>query len=358
MTRRHDIDWLRVIAIGLLLIYHIAIAFQPWGVLIGFIQNNETLESIWVPMSMLNVWRIPLLFFVSGMGVCFAIQKRNLKQLIVERSKRILLPFVFGMLAIVPLHLFIWQRYYHQDLSYWPNPGHLWFLGNIFIYVLLLSPLFMYLKKNGNPKLKRLFQSPIGLLIIMACFVIEAVLMKPEPFELYATTWHGFVLGLLAFLFGFCLAYSGEQIWQNLLKWKWLLVSLAASLFMIRLFIFELQAPVYLVSIESSLWIFSVFAFAYQYLNCPSKALSYLSQAVYPVYIIHMIWLHLASYFLFPTDIPTGIQLVLVIIFTAVGCFAMYEFVIRRINFLRPLFGLKSKSKTNHQSVVTSNAVV
>ncbi|MEP4596601.1 MAG: acyltransferase, partial [Cyclobacteriaceae bacterium] len=72
-NRRYDIDWLRVIAIGLLLIYHVAIGFQPWGVFIGFIQSSSPLESIWVPMSMLNVWRIPLLFFVSGMGVYFAI---------------------------------------------------------------------------------------------------------------------------------------------------------------------------------------------------------------------------------------------------------------------------------------------
>ena len=38
--RRHDIDWLRVIAIGVLLIYHIAIVFQPWEMFIGFIKRN------------------------------------------------------------------------------------------------------------------------------------------------------------------------------------------------------------------------------------------------------------------------------------------------------------------------------
>ena len=92
--RRYDIDWLRVIAIALLLVYHIAIAFQPWGVFIGFIQNAESLDSLWVPMSMLNIWRIPLLFAVSGMGVSFALRKRNWKQLILERTRRILLPFL------------------------------------------------------------------------------------------------------------------------------------------------------------------------------------------------------------------------------------------------------------------------
>ena len=75
-NRRYDIDWVRVIAIGLLLIYHVAIGFQSWGIMIGFIANEKTWESLWIPMAMLNVWRIPLLFFVSGMGTYFAIQNR------------------------------------------------------------------------------------------------------------------------------------------------------------------------------------------------------------------------------------------------------------------------------------------
>ena len=80
--RRYDIDWLRVISISFLLIYHIVLMYQPWGFYIGFIQNPETNESIWIPMALLNVWRIPLLFFVSGMGVCFALRKRDWKELL------------------------------------------------------------------------------------------------------------------------------------------------------------------------------------------------------------------------------------------------------------------------------------
>ena len=148
--RRYDIDWLRVIAIGLLILYHIGIGFQPWGVFIKFIQNDQPLESLWIPMSMLNVWWIPLLFFVSGMGVCFAMRKRNWKQLVMERTRRILIPFIFGIIFIVPLHILLWQKYYNQELTYSPGIIHLWFLGNIFIYVLILSPLFFWLKKNES----------------------------------------------------------------------------------------------------------------------------------------------------------------------------------------------------------------
>ena len=147
-ARRYDIDWLRVIAIGLLLIYHIAIVFQPWAMFIGFIRSEEAMEGLWKAMNMLNVWRIPLLFYVSGMGVYFAIRKRNWKQLLLERGRRILIPFVFGILAITPLHMLVFQRYYHMPLSYYPHAGHLWFLGNILVYVVGLSPLFFWLKKK------------------------------------------------------------------------------------------------------------------------------------------------------------------------------------------------------------------
>jgi peptidoglycan/LPS O-acetylase OafA/YrhL len=153
IERRYDIDWLRVIAIALLLIYHIAIVFQPWAMFIGFIRSDEISTAIWQPMTMLNVWRIPILFYVSGMGVYFALRKRNNIELLKERAKRILLPFLFGFVAITPLHIFVFQDYYNMSLSYYPHMGHLWFLGNIFIYVIIGLPIFYGIKKGMFSKL-------------------------------------------------------------------------------------------------------------------------------------------------------------------------------------------------------------
>ena len=354
VERRYDIDWLRVIAIGLLLVYHIGIGFQPWGVFIGFLQNNESLESLWPAMSMLNVWRIPLLFFVSGMGVSFAIVKRSWKQLLLERARRIGLPFVFGILVIVPLHLIIWQRYYHQDLRYAPHPGHLWFLANILIYVLVWSPLFFYLKKNGSGKLgrgiRRLFSHPLGMLFIAGCFVTEALLVRPESYEMYAMTLHGLLLGLLAFLFGFLVVFSGDGFWNMVVRWRWALLSLAAVLYIVRLKVFDLQAPLYYSAAESCAWIFAVFGLARRYGNHPGPALKYLGPAAYPVYILHMIYLYLASYLFFPMDMSPWLKFILVAVFTFLGCFASYE-LIRRVPFLRSLFGLKASIRRSKKPV-------
>lgn len=343
--RRYDIDWLRVIAIGLLLIYHIAIGFQPWGGFIGFILSDEPMESIWVPMSAINVWRIPLLFFVSGMGVCFAMRRRNWKALIKERAIRILMPFGLGMLLIVPLHFFIWQSFYDRPMKYVSNPAHLWFLGNLFIYVLVLSPVFFYLKKNEGGKvyrfLAKLFSNPIGLLVVMIPFLLEAVIINPLSFETYALTLHGLFIGLIAFFFGFCFVYAGNAFSITVKKWKWLFLAMAFSMYLIRLIEFELIAPNYLLSIESNLWIFAVLGIGFAYLNKPSKALAYLSPAVYPIYIIHMAVLYLGSMLIFPLDLPIYVQFILVILFTGISCLFINEFLIRRVRFLRPIFGLK-----------------
>ena len=355
MNRRYDIDWLRVIAIGLLLIYHVAIGFQSWGIMIGFITNNEAWTSLWMPMAMLNIWRIPFLFFVSGMGVYFAMQQRDWKSLLKERALRIFLPFVFGSLCIFPISIALWQYYNQMEVTYAPGPGHLWFLGNIFAYVLILAPLLYALRRNQHGAfvqgMRKVFSNPAGMLIITGLFAAEAYILKPFPYEMYAMTWHGFILGLLAFLSGYCLVLSGEPFWNMLLKWRWLFPVLALAAYIVRVVV-GFKVPPYLLVAESHAWIFTCFAFGYKYLNHRGKALTYLSEAAYPVYILHMIFLYAGSIIIFPLALPVELKFVLTLLFTMAGCLATYE-VIKRIRVLRPLFGLKWKKTANNQILTT-----
>lgn len=358
MERRYDIDWLRVIAIGLLLIYHIAIIFQPWAMFIAFIRSDELSTELWQPMSMLNVWRIPILFYVSGMGLYFAMRKRNWIQLIAERSKRILVPFLFGIAAITPLHMFVFQKYYKMALSYYPHMGHLWFLGNIFVYVILLLPIFLLLKKNQNGKLKtfseKFMKYPLAPFLVNLLFLVEVIALQPNPFSMYAETTHGFALGFLCFFFGFFFMYIGKPFWQNVLTWRWLYFGIAAVLFTIRFTVYNTQAPGYLTVLESNSWIFAVFGFCHKHLNKPSKVLSYLSTAAYPVYIIHMIVMYLVASWVLPLKLPVYVAFPIITSLTFAGCYLLYDLIIRRVSFLRPLFGLKwnQRSKKNYHNNV------
>lgn len=343
--RRYDIDWLRVTTIGLLLIYHVAIVFQPWAIFIGFIQSSESLESIWIPMSMINTWRIPILFFVSGMGVAFALKKRNWKQLLGERAKRIFIPFIIGIFVVVPIHYYIFQFYYKHDLSYAAIPSHLWFLGHIFSFVLMLLPIFFWMQKTNekNPDnwFARLYRSPFILPIIALSFVLESLIVNPGIYEMYASTLHGFVFGFIAFFWGFSAVATGLKLLDTCLKYRWTLFVLSLALFVFRLLVYELKAPNYLMSIESATWIFAILGFTSRYLNKPSKKLKYLSEAAYPIYIWHMAFLYLGAYLILPFEMNVWLKLLLVNAITFLGSFAIYELIIRRVKFIRPLFGLK-----------------
>lgn len=350
-NRRYDIDWIRVIAIWLLLIYHTAIGFQPWGMMIGFITNAEPWTDLWTPMAMLNVWRIPLLFFVSGMGIYFAMQNRNWTTLLEERAYRILIPLAFGSICIVPIHIYLMSDYYGMKYSYFPYSGHLWFLGNIFVYILLFTPLFYYLKKNENGKLalglKKVMRHPVGLLMVIVAFIIEVLIIKPQPYEFYVMNLHGFFLGLLSFFFGFTFVFSGEQFLKMILRWRWFFLLGGLTLYILRIAEFEINKSLsfYLLPVETICWILTVLAFGNRYLNRNSKTLQYLSQAAYPIYVLHMIFLYLGSYIIFPLDIVAPLKFFLTLLLTFTGCYATYE-IIRKIKILRFLFGLKSSSQS------------
>lgn len=357
VNRRYDIDWIRVIAIGLLLVYHVAIGFQPWGLMVGFITNAESWSSLWFPMTALNVWRIPLLFFVSGMGVYFAMQNRDWKTLLRERAGRIFVPYLFGAVAIVPIHVYLINRYFAMPFQYRPDPAHLWFLGNIFVYFLLFLPVFYTLKHYEHSAfaqgLKRMFRTPLGLLPVLALFVAEAGLINPRPFELYANTWHGFFLGLIAFVAGFLFVYSGPIFWSMLLQWRWLFLLAAVGLYAVRLVYLNLNAPGYLLAIESNSWILAIFAFGHKHFNRPGKALRYLSAAAYPVYILHMVFIYLGALLFFPLAIDVPVKFVLLLLFTAVGSLGVYEFIVRRFTIARVLFGLNAGSSSEQKNLST-----
>ena len=186
-----------------------------------------------------------------------------------------------------------------------------------------------------------MMKNPLGPLAISVFFILETMLVKPQLFSVYAQTWHGFFLGLLAFFFGFLFVFSGQAFWQTVSKWKWLYLALAVILYAVRLRVFDTNAPGFLMAVESNCWIFGVFGLGYQYLNKPSKSLSYLSQAAYPVYIIHMFALYAGSLIILPLQMPPMMKFVVISLFTFTLCYLIYEFIIKRIGILRPLFGLK-----------------
>ena len=299
-------------------------------------------------MSLINIWRIPILFLISGMGVRFSLERRDWKQLLRERIVRILLPLIFGIVFICPISVFFAMKYYRMNPIYFPNPGHLWFLGNIFLYVLLLLPLLIYLTKTPTNFvfvfLTKLFRFRFTLFCVALPFILEAWLVDPDVFSLYYLTPHGFWIGMVSFLTGFILVCLGDVFWQTVVRIRQFSFILAFCLYLERLIIYQLEeAPNELIALESVSWMLAIIGYGARYLNSESSSLVYFRKAVFPIYVIHMPIQFFLSFFLFPVSLPVILKFLILLTATLAASLFFYEYVIRPFRWLHPMFGLKFK---------------
>ena len=98
-SRRYDLDWLRVLAFGLLILYHVGkfyAADSGWHV-----KSAHTAEWLQYPMLFSNQWRMSLLFVISGLALSFVWGRYSPGKLALRRAWRLLVPLVFGMAFVV-----------------------------------------------------------------------------------------------------------------------------------------------------------------------------------------------------------------------------------------------------------------
>src|SRR5438105_10081709 len=210
MERQVFIDWLRAIAVGLVLFFHVGMMFVTWG---WHIQNDATIPGLEWLMDLLHRVRMPLLFVIAGAVAMFSLRQRGVGRYIGERARRLLLPVVFGMFVIVPPQIY-WERVFHGDwsgdfahfyvqrvLQFVPYPAgdfswhHLWFIVYLFVFVLLLAPLFKAMHRWQLPQ-----AGPYVLLFGLPLGLIEAILRPRFP-ETHALIGDWYLLCLYGALF-------------------------------------------------------------------------------------------------------------------------------------------------------------
>ncbi|MBX9814394.1 MAG: acyltransferase family protein, partial [Sphingomonas sp.] len=149
-------DWLRVGAFGLLIFYHIGMVFVPWDF---HAKAPVTIDWVKLPMQAVNAWRLALLFVVSGYAsrAIFA-RAPAVPRFLWGRTKRLIPPLLFGVAVVVPLQPWFelvgkqgyqgsfWHFYTHDFWSasvvrgiILPTWNHLWFVGYLWVYTLLLA---------------------------------------------------------------------------------------------------------------------------------------------------------------------------------------------------------------------------
>lgn len=358
-SRRYEIDALRVIALGLLIAYHIFIAYQPFADMLGFIRYEATLERYWFIGDLFNIWRIPVLFVVSGMALGFVLRRRTVKEVLVDRVMRLVPPLVFGSLAIAPLTLVFYTLYHQEPIRYLPTPGHLWFIMNLVTYSVIMLPLVALAKRHPpaeeSTSARRGFA--LGLLVVFPLpLMLESALSQPASFSLFPIR---FWYGLICYFFGFVFLQLGDAFWWAIRRACHVSLPLALVFYLARTGFVEWEpiSPNHgTTAFESAMWMLAFLGYGSLLLNRPSQVFAYLNKAVFPIYIIHMPVQQGVTFFLFRGQLDPLMVLGLHLLLTFGLCGLIYEFIIRRFHWLHPVMGLRLPAPPSPESEALRSA--
>jgi glucans biosynthesis protein C len=331
---------------------------------------------------------MPLFFLVAGAAVWFSMKNRTAGGFALERVLRLLVPLIFGMLIIVPPQVYL-QRIFNGDftgsfLAWYPhtfqgtysmdNPAsgnlswhHLWFLVYLFVFSLLLLPVFRYFRREDK---KPLISRIAGFLVKPGMIFLPAILLivydvTLRPIYGYGTQnliadWANFLFYITVFFYGF-LMVADNRILEAIHRHRFTAI-IATVICIIIIYLVDsetLNSPwiqangdrVLLPVRSIATWcsLVAIVGFGRQLLNFGNRLLTYASDAVLPVYILHQTLIITIGFYVVQWQAPVAAKYPLVVIATFIGSLAIYELV--RRNFItRFLFGIKMKKPPMQQT--------
>lgn len=392
MHRRHDLDWVRVCAFGLLVLYHVGMYYVSWDWHVKSPGAGPGLEPL---MLLTSPWRLSLLFLVSGAASAFLLGRRP-EGFLGERSRRLLVPLLFGMAVIVVPQAYyevveklpggyhdgflaFYGRYLAADGSFCrgddclvlPTWNHLWFLPYLWVYT-VVAWLGLRLPAGFRARVHaRLVQVLAGACALVAPMIvlITARLLLVGRFEsthALVDDWYNHAQYFVVFALGFALART-EQFWAALERWRWVALAIAVPSYAFIAWYFwasgygearpapELLRMVQRVAWGANQWasIVAILGFAARLRHADGPVLRYLVPAVLPVYILHQTVIVVLAHNMKPLWIAPLIEGPLLVALTFAISFAGYE-LIRRSRWMRPLFGLKPAGDSRGASPETA----
>jgi peptidoglycan/LPS O-acetylase OafA/YrhL len=360
--RRYDLDWLRVVAVLLLVPFHSALIFSLDLGDIVYVKDVVESPPLVEMANFMWLFHMPLLFVIAGSSVWFALKFRSAGRYLVERFTRLVIPLVFGITVPIPLMIYVqfmdgskydsfWDFYVQffrinlDDLSGYSGaftPAHLWFVLFLFAFAVVALPLFLVLRRESGKrligKLAAFFQLP-GTIFLLALPLAGAV-------EMFDIGGKAPFLYLVLFIYGYILV--ADERFQDILDQHAvsgaILGVVFTTAFQIVLAVDGSRLLVHLAYYVSRwCWVVAILGFGHRYLNKSNRLLRYLSEASYPFYILHLPVNTIVGYFVIRWPASIAIKFVVINVVTTLATYAVYEVLVKRIGVMRFLFGIKPR---------------
>jgi peptidoglycan/LPS O-acetylase OafA/YrhL len=364
--RLHYVDWLRVLAVLMLFPFHVSRVFNHEAF---YVKHADLSGGLGQFIAFMDVWQMQLLFFLAGASTFFALRRRGPGGYLVERVKRLLVPFLFGFLVLIPPQTWyggrfnsgyqesVWHYMTSGDWLEWNirdggdyfggfGIGHLWFILVLFLLSVGVLPLLLGGRDGrgarAQARVARFLGRP-GAWLVAAVFVMFGeALPQLELSPFYYLTF--FILGYLAL--------GQEAFPASALRFRLptLLGGIALTVFYISTGdlrdsqvdpSFALAGLNLLGFLATWLMIVGLVGYGRRYLDRRSAALAYLAEGSYPIYLLHQTVIVVLAFYLVELPGPAVVNWFLLLAGAVGLTFGLYEGV-RRLP-LRVLLGMRAR---------------
>jgi hypothetical protein len=336
------------------------------------VKNNTLSPGISVILSVLGIWMMPLFFMISAISSYYSLNRRSPKQYILERLKRLIIPFIFGtFVIIVPVQVYIERTSHGQFegsfIDFYPHyfDGlyalggnfawmglHLWYLEFLFIFSILTLPLFVILINKKSSALftdaASFFTKPGAIFLLSIPLILIEIFVGQyrDTIGLQAFGGWSLLTYLVFFITGYFISLdSGFKDTIEKHRISAILLALGITVVLILNYSYDIGSidkyEDVLTAAASWCWLLAIFGFGSRHLSFDHPILKYANEAVLPFYILHQTVIVIFGFWMMDWVIGVTSKYLLLSSISFLTIMLLYEFLIRRINMMRFLFGMK-----------------
>ena len=383
------VDWLRFFAVLGVFVLHTAEPFTPYGA----VKNDPTSMALTVFAAFFFFWIMPFFFFLAGAGAKFALEIRTASQFLKERFLRLVVPYVAGVLIVIPPMAYItdlsrsqmdgsYFAYYprfFRNLEFGGGLGflhrvgaHLWFLPFLFLVSLLALNLLLYLRTHSGQGLVSKAAALCERYGLLTVFVIPVVLVY-VIFQVGFTGvygWRNFLYFFPFYVLGFVV--FSDRRFEQMIEKKTLMamfVGIICFAFLAAMYLaglgekLETRPPLSALFVLYSVirclnvwaWIFFVLGIGVKFLNRTNVFYSYAVELVLPFYILHYAVIRLGTVYLVKWHAGVALKFFSLTVISFVLTMVLFEVFIKRLNLMRFLFGMKIRKAGNKQRNIVNH---
>lgn len=370
-ARRVELDWLRVLALGMLMIFHSIMGYSSWPWHVNDSHDSALLNGI---LDFMLRWRVSLVFIVSGSALMLALDRRKPKAILRERCARLLVPLIFGMIVIVPPQIYLDRlqhgKFHGSFIDYLPHAftgiypqgnltwNHLWFLPYVLTLTLVGMPFFLWARSPSvRYRMERAMRAVADghlywLLVFPLALAQLMMLGQGNDDHTFIGDGHGWIE------FGSLFALGGA-----IARWPIVLASIQRERYVALIVgIVAYSAlrkewpkdPTSLLgvigwcnisAINVLAWVLAFVGFLTRLFTQPSPALTYLTEAAMPVYVLHQTLIIWVVYHMHAVNLPVAAKILITFSFAVLMALGLYELAIRRSKWMRIMFGVKPRAQ-------------